>query len=84
MSWIRLTFDQARLADGTVLRMTSLADGAMQHHTATTLQQWNNTSAYFNGDAVRIELIADPGDEQSRILINSVVVGPASGGAIAS
>ena len=83
-SWIRLTFEEARLADGTVLRMTSLADGAIQHHTATTLEQWNDTSAYFNGNAVRIELIAQPGDEQSRILITNVLIGPPPDGAMAS
>ena len=83
-SWIRLTFEEARIADGTVLRMTSLADGAMQHHTATTLEQWNNTSAYFNGNAVRVELIASPGDGQSRILITSVLIGPPPDGAMAS
>ena len=80
-TWIRLTFEEALLADGTVLRMTSLADGAMQHHTATTLEQWNNTSAYFNGDAVRVELIARPGGAQSRILITNVLIGlPPDGG----
>ncbi len=83
-SWIRLTFDEARLADGTVLRMTSLADGAIQHHTATTLEQWNDTSAYFNGSAVLVELIAPPGDAQSRILITNVLIGPPVDGAIAS
>ncbi len=83
-SWIRLTFQEARLAEGTVLRMTSLADGAMQHHTATTLEQWQGTSAYFNGNAVRIELIADPGAEQSRIRITNVLIGPPTNGAIAS
>ncbi len=83
-SWIRLTFEEARLADGTVLRMTSLADGAMQHHTAATLEQWNDTSAYFNGNAVRIELIAQPGGERSRILITNVLIGPPLDGGIES
>ena len=72
--WLRLTFEEVRLTDGAILRMTSLADGAVQHHTATTLEQWNNTSAYFNGDAVRLELIASPGSLVSTYASAELVV----------
>ena len=84
-SWIRLTFDQALLSgEATVLEMTGLQDGAVQHHTAATLQQWRDTSAYFNGNAVKIELVSDPGDHESRIVIRRVFIGPPGDGAIAS
>ncbi len=79
-SWIRLTFDQALLGGaGSVLRITGLQDNVRQHHTARTLQQWRYTSAYFNGNAVRVELIADPGADPGLIQISHVIVGPPDG-----
>ncbi|MHC4127394.1 MAG: trypsin-like serine peptidase [Planctomycetota bacterium] len=84
--WLRLIFDQAALgADPqtgreATLRLTSLADGAVQHHTAATLQQWRDTSAYFNGDAVRVEIVADPGVGASRVTITHVLAGLLGGG----
>ncbi|MCH8316600.1 MAG: hypothetical protein IIA64_11555, partial [Planctomycetes bacterium] len=84
-TWLRLTFDEATLArtpaggHSTVLRITSLADGAMQHHTTQTLNQWSHTSAYFNGDAVRLEVIADPAAGASRVRITVVMAGIAGG-----
>ena len=84
-SWIRLTFDQALLGGGaTVLKMTGLQDGAVQHHTAETLRQWRDTSAYFNGNAVKIELVSDPREHRSRIVIRRVLIGPPGDGGIAS
>ena len=63
-SWIRLTFDKAVLGGaGSVLRITGIQDNVRQHLSAKTLRQWRYTSAYFNGNAVRVELIADPGAE---------------------
>jgi V8-like Glu-specific endopeptidase len=88
--WLRLTFDRAELGvdpmtgRGATLRMTSLADGASQTHTTSTLQQWRYTSAYFNGDAVKLEITADPGAAPSRITLTHVLAGPPAGGTIAS
>lgn len=82
--WLRLYFADTVLgaapaAGGaeTVLRLTSLEDGAVQHHTAKTLAQWRGSSAFFNGDAVRVELIADPAAEASRVRIREVMAGEA-------
>ena len=89
-TWLRLTFDEATLArtpaggQSTVLRITSLADGAMQHHTTQTLKQWSATSAYFNGDAVRLEVIADPAAGASRVRITRVMVGMPGGDPLSS
>ena len=88
-SWIRLKFHEVVLGqapeDGleTVLRIRSLADGAVQTLNRTTLAQWHFTSAYFNGNAVRLELIADPNAEPSRVVIRRVLTG-GQGGGIAS
>ena len=55
--WLRLMFTDANLGDASYMVLTSLKDGAVQHLNAETLDQWQNTSAYFNGDAVKVELI---------------------------
>lgn len=83
--WVRLTFapspatilagDPAASNAGR-LRITSLADGAVQHLSAETLEQWAFTSAYFNGDAVRVELLGAAGVGPSRVVILSAIAGP--------
>ena len=78
--WLRLRFDALELAPGSVLRMTSLLDGARQHLDARTAAQWRNTSAYFNGPAVRIELLSAEGSVSSRVALAEVMAGrPRSG-----
>ncbi|MCP3905896.1 MAG: hypothetical protein GY715_19910 [Planctomycetes bacterium] len=80
-AWLRLRFDDVKLGSirgkgqPTILRLTSLADGAEQRMNSKHVQQWQNTSAYFNGDAVLLEIVADPGAAPSRVLITSGTVG---------
>lgn len=85
-TWLRLFFNQSQLGEiegadqGTVLRITSIHDGAVQEHTAKTLAQWQYASAFFNGDEVKVELIADPEAPPSRLRITEIMVGePATG-----
>jgi len=81
-SWLRLAFSEATLgaspAGGkpTVLRITSLEDGARQHLQSFHLEQWRDTSAYFNGDALLMEIIADPGAGPSRLHLTGGWAGP--------
>ena len=83
-SWLRLQFDRATLGitprggKETFLRLTSMEDGAQQHLNLQHLNEWQYTSAYFNGDAVKLEIIADPGAGPSRISIPRVWAGPES------
>ena len=64
--WIRLYFGDVVLAHSTeqtrqsYLRITSLADGYEQYLDADALQDWGNSTAYFNGNAVRVEIMASP------------------------
>lgn len=80
-TWLRLNFDQAVLAGdpsrGTAshLIITSLLDGAYQYLDSNHVRQWRNSSAYFNGDAVKIELIAVPGLGTNRIIMSDVTAG---------
>ncbi|MBL9141384.1 MAG: hypothetical protein JNK53_05905, partial [Phycisphaerae bacterium] len=90
-AWIRLKLEDASLGrtprggEPTVVRVTSILDGAAQTLTANALTQWSNTSAYFNGDAVLIEVIADPNAAASRLVLAHVTCGanltPGEGGA---
>ena len=60
-TWLRLNFSAVQLDDRSLLRVESLQDGAVQQLNHDRLVEWQNTSAYFNGDAVRIDLLAGPG-----------------------
>lgn len=71
--WVRLLFSQVQLAPGARLRITSLQDGAVQHLDANTIQQWQGSSAYFNGPAVKVELLGNA--KGSRYAIAQVMVG---------
>jgi len=79
--WLRLTFDEVTLAgdpaDGTgsYLIVTSLLDGSWQYLNAGHLRQWRYTSAYFNGDAVRIDLYAYPSTGPNRLRMSRVIAG---------
>jgi len=80
-AWMRLQFEEVSLAgsmesgNASFLRITSLHDGAHQVLDAQSLAQWRMTSAYFNGDAVLLELLAYPtqdADQTNRVVINRV------------
>ncbi len=73
--WLRLNFTNVQLQPGSRIRITSMLDGAQQHLNAETIRQWRNTSAYFNGPAVRVELIAAPGSVGNRFGIKSLMAG---------
>jgi hypothetical protein len=80
-SSIRLNFSDIQLGEvpesgiPTILRITSLKDGAVQLLNAVSLLQWRNSSAYFNGDAVRIEIIADAEAGPSFLNMSEIQIG---------
>lgn len=85
-AWLRLTFAPAPITElagdpgasnAAAIRLTSLADGASQTLTAEHLEQWGFTSAYFNGDAVHVELLGASLTAPSRIVILSAMAGQA-------
>jgi V8-like Glu-specific endopeptidase len=79
--WLRLAFDQVLLSGnlqegtGATLRITSALDGGQQILSSRSIQEWNNTSAYFNGDTVILEVIAHPGTGVNRVLMSEVTAG---------
>lgn len=86
--WLRLLLGEVHLAgdpagNGSYLLVTSLADGDAQILNAEHLDQWRNTSAYFNGDAVLVELVSYGGTGASVLVLDGVLAGEASGQVVA-
>lgn len=84
--WLRLAFGDLVLAgdpardDASAIRLTSMEDGAVQVLDAEAARRWSNTSAYFNGEAVFIELLAGPGvpgQGPSRVVVAHAIAGDA-------
>jgi V8-like Glu-specific endopeptidase len=79
--WLRLYFEDLTLSgdllagNGAILRLTALEDGAVQEMDARHVAQWQNSSAYFNGDTVLVEVLAQPGSGWNRVAMRSVDMG---------
>jgi len=72
--WLRLYFGEVVLKAGSSIRVTSLLDGEVQELDAGTLAMWSNSTAYFNGDSVTVELIAGPRTAGNRLTIDQLGV----------
>ncbi len=79
--WLRLYFSDIELAGdpalgtGSILKITSLKDGYYQTLDAVSAAQWQDSSAYFNGDLLLVEVIAQPGTGGNRVVLDSADVG---------
>lgn len=73
-AWTRLYFSEISLDHGSRIRLTSLLDGEVQELDAAGAAMWGNTSAYFNGPMVQIELIAAPGTARNRFVLEQLGV----------
>ena len=73
--WMRIHIADYILGTGSYVTFTSLHDGGMQRLDARSMVQWNKSSAFFNGDAVEVELHVATGDEGVFIEIASLTVG---------
>ncbi|HTF91026.1 MAG TPA: hypothetical protein VK843_21605 [Planctomycetota bacterium] len=79
--WMRLFFSRIELAGdpdagtGSILRLTSIYDAEVQELDARGVARWSNTSAYFNGDTVLVEVLAQPGTGANRIVLDRVTAG---------
>ncbi len=72
---LRLFFGKVSLGNSSYILITSLEDSSQQHLNAATISQWNNTTAYFNGSALEVELHVAPGDSHVFFNLDSVLVG---------
>jgi len=73
--WFRVVFSAARLSPGSLVRVTSLLDGDWQTLDAQQLEEWGYATAFFNGSAARIELIAAPHARGESIKVENMFVG---------
>ena len=73
--WLQLHFSDSNLGDESYIIIKSVYDGLWQKLNSVSLEQWNNFSAYFNGNAVEIKLFLAPSDKQVFIHIDEIVVG---------
>ncbi len=73
--WMRVFFGDVELGGGARLRLTSLADGGVQTLDAASIVEWGNTSAYFNGDVVLVELLEGSEAGTSRVRVDRVRYG---------
>ncbi len=79
--WLRLFFGDVqlsgdpRLGTGSVLVLTSLADGYRQTLNAQTLEEWRRSSAYFNGGLLLVEVVAQPGTGENRVVVDHALAG---------
>ncbi|HTF91027.1 MAG TPA: hypothetical protein VK843_21610, partial [Planctomycetota bacterium] len=79
--WMRLFFSRIELAGdpdagtGSILRLTSIYDAEVQELDARGVARWLSTSAYFNGDTVLVEVLAQPGTGANRIVLDRVTAG---------
>jgi hypothetical protein len=82
-AWLRLYFESVELSPGSIVRVTSLLDGEVQMLDAAALERWGNSTAYFNGETVRLELVTAPGALGDRVIVGSIGLdvagGPAGG-----
>jgi hypothetical protein len=70
--WLRVYFGEVELAPGSFVRITSQLDGEVQELDTAGMTMWGNSSAYFNGDTVIVELVAGAGSAENRVVINEV------------
>ncbi len=73
--WMGLHFSKADLGRESYLIITSLKDGLWQKLDAVSIEQWNNYSAFFNGNVVEIQLFAGPFDSDVFVNIDEITVG---------
>ena len=75
--WLQVRFRDTNLPSGSRLRLTSGQDGAVQWFDASSLRDYANASAYFNGNRVVVELLAAPGTTANRVNVVEVMAGSA-------
>lgn len=79
-AWLRLHIAVHSLGPDSYVTFTSLYDGAVQRMDAVSLEDYGYASAYFNGDAVAVELYVAPDEKGVFLRIDEVTVGEWEGG----
>ena len=77
--WLQIHFSDYNLGTQSYIQITSLKDGGSQRFDTKNLPLWGNSTAYFNGDAVVIELHVAPGEDGIFFSISEITVGKQGG-----
>ena len=72
VAWLRLYFDEAELPDGSFVRVTSMLDGEVQVLDRKTMAMWSNSTAYFNGDTVLLEVFAGANTVGTHVKVKNI------------
>lgn len=72
--WLRLRFGDYNFGRSSYILITSEFDNGMQHIDTNSMQNWHQLSAFFNGDAVDVELYVAPGDKDIYLHIEELSV----------
>ena len=79
--WLRLQFSDANLGNESYIQIISAYDGSTQRLNSVSLSEWYNTSAFFNGGEVEMQLFVAPNDAGVFLEISDVLIGlPPEGG----
>ncbi len=81
---MRVVFNDWNLGAGSRVVLRSLEDGHEQHLDAAAIQRWSAGSAWFNGDAVEIEVEVAPKDRGVFVSVAGALVARSEGGLITS
>jgi hypothetical protein len=73
--WLQLHFSDYNLGMRSYFTMTSGKDGAQQHVDTSSIRYCRNSSAFFNGDTVTMDLHVAPGDRDIFLSIEEITVG---------
>ncbi len=73
--WVQLRFSKVNLGSESFVIIKSLYDGNWQKLDAVTMEQWNNYSAFFNGNGVEISLFVGQMDQDVFIKVIEINVG---------
>lgn len=76
--WLRLYYNDVHLEKGSYLRIVSLRDGDVMTMRQEHMPQWGFSSAYFNGNAVMVELVAGANTQKNWVEITKVMAGDTS------
>jgi len=73
--WLRVFFAAATLGPESRIRVTSLLDHDSQSLGARHLLEWRHSTAFFNGPALKVELVSGPGARGDALRIVEVLAG---------
>lgn len=73
--WLKLMFSEHNLGKNSFITVKSLKDSDEQRLNAATLREWDNGTAYMNGEAVEVTLTVAPGESDIFFRIKEILVG---------